>query len=163
KTRSIKEFEQAGFSPYYYTVLALLDEGACQSQATMAESLRLHRSQLPGLLDELEERGLVDRRRDRTARRPPVLSLPEARRGRRLSLRRLWDRALPVGREVRVGLRLAELLRAGRLGERRDRGGRELLHAPHRGSLRDLPIPPRPRLPRRPTPDRPALLHQLGL
>ena len=37
------------------------------------------------------------------------------------------------------------------------------LHEPDRGDLRDLRRPPRPRLQRRPGPDRPALLHQLGV
>ena len=82
KQRSIREFEQAGLNPYYYSVLALLDEGACQSQAAMAEALGLDRSQLVGLLDEMEERELIERRRDRTDRRRHVVSLTAA--GRRV-------------------------------------------------------------------------------
>jgi DNA-binding MarR family transcriptional regulator len=118
KARSIKEFELAGFSPYYYTVLALLDEGACQSQATMAESLRLDRSQLVGLLDELEERGLIDRRRDRTDRRRHVVSLTEDGRGAlatcRAIVERLEDEFLaPLDEESRQTLHALLLELAG--------------------------------------------------
>ena len=42
-------------------------------------------------------------------------------------------------------------------------GGLELLHEAHRGALRALRRPSRPRLRRRPGADRPALLHQLGV
>ena len=38
-----------------------------------------------------------------------------------------------------------------------------VVHDAHRGHVRDLRRPPRPRLRRRPAPDRPALLHQLGV
>jgi DNA-binding MarR family transcriptional regulator len=80
KTRSIAEFERAGLNPYSYSVLALLDEGACRSQATIAESLRVDRSQVVGLLDDLEEQGLVVRRRDHQDRRRHVVSVTPAGR-----------------------------------------------------------------------------------
>jgi MarR family transcriptional regulator, lower aerobic nicotinate degradation pathway regulator len=80
KARSIDEFERAGLSPYYYSVLALLDQGACRSQASMAESLKLDRSQVVGLLDKLEELELVERRRDQHDRRRHVVTLTPAGR-----------------------------------------------------------------------------------
>src|SRR5579862_1871860 len=87
---------------------------------------------------------------------------PRQPRGRRLPLRGLRRGALPLHREVRVGDRVAELLGAGAGRGRRDRGGPQLPDAPHRGAVRGVRGPPRPRLRRRPGADGAALLHQLG-
>jgi len=69
KKQAMEELEAAGFSAYDFGVLTLAAEGACRTQGTIADSLGLDRGQLVGLLDGLEERNLIERRRDPNDRR----------------------------------------------------------------------------------------------
>src|SRR5258706_5188822 len=75
KLAAMEEFGRKGFKPYSYGFLAVLAEGVKETQATIADTLDLDRSQMVGILDELEERGLIERRRDQADRRRHMVSI----------------------------------------------------------------------------------------
>jgi DNA-binding MarR family transcriptional regulator len=75
KERSMKAYEQTGLHPYHYAILLVLDEGSRDTQGSIADALGYDRGQLVGLLDELEERKLVERRRDPNDRRRHLVRL----------------------------------------------------------------------------------------
>jgi DNA-binding MarR family transcriptional regulator len=89
KAAAFDAFERAGANPYHHSILALLDEGARTTQAAIADALELDPSQLVGLLDALEERGLIERRRDETDRRRHVVSLTDAGRKQLAEFRKM--------------------------------------------------------------------------
>ena len=75
KDRVHDGYDAAGWSPFHFTVLAVLDEGARETQATIADALGYDRSYLVGLLDELEKRELIERKRDPADRRRHIVRL----------------------------------------------------------------------------------------
>ena len=75
KAQALAKLEQEGFDPYDYSVLAILDEGAQETQTGIAGALALDPSRLVALLDSLEERGLIARQRDPHDRRRHVVSI----------------------------------------------------------------------------------------
>jgi MarR family transcriptional regulator, lower aerobic nicotinate degradation pathway regulator len=78
KERMHRFLEPTGVNPQHYAVLSVLAQGTCTSQATIADSLAWDRSQLVGLLDELEDHGYVARKRDPDDRRRHLVNLTPA-------------------------------------------------------------------------------------
>jgi DNA-binding MarR family transcriptional regulator len=119
KQHSFDEYEKAGLSPYHHAILALLDEGVPETQAAIADSLGYDRGTLVGLLDELEEKGLVERKRDPDDRRRHLVRLTSDGKRALARLRtlaaRLEDEFLaPLDTEQREQLHALLLLLAGR-------------------------------------------------
>jgi len=111
KDRSHAAFEGSGLSALHYAVLALLGEDPRETQAQIADALGYDRSLIVRLLDELEERGLVLRKRDPEDRRRHVVKLTPAGRSMLIELRaivrRLEDEFLaPLSGEEREALRV---------------------------------------------------------
>jgi len=75
KAQAIACAEAAGFELYDYSVLAILAEGARETQGTIADALTLDPSRLVALLDRLEQRELIVRQRDPLDRRRHVVSI----------------------------------------------------------------------------------------
>ena len=93
----------------------------------------------------------------------PVHRRVRRHEGRRdLPLRRLRRRAVQLRTQVRLGNRLAELLRARGRSRTSSCATTQPRDDADRGPVQALRRPSRPRLRRRPAADRPALLHQLA-
>ena len=67
--------EPGGLRPRHLIALNLLSERGPASQQALADSLSLDPSNVVGLLNELEERGLITRRRDSGDRRRHIVEL----------------------------------------------------------------------------------------
>jgi DNA-binding MarR family transcriptional regulator len=123
KLRAIDEFESEGFGLYQYSVLEVLDEEDKETQAKIADALGLDRSQLVGVLDGLEERGLIERRRDPNDRRRHTVSLTTEGKRQLVQMRgivtRIEDSFLaPLDAQARESLREALMLVASHYDRR---------------------------------------------
>ena len=134
KERAMAAYEPTGLTPYHHAILATLDEGSRETQGAIADALGYDRGQLVGLLDELEEQGLVERRRDPGDRRRHLVRItPDGRRalGRLRTLARRLENELLSPLDERTREQLHTLLL--QLAER---------HLPHcRGIAAPAPPP----------------------
>ncbi|HTR32561.1 MAG TPA: MarR family transcriptional regulator [Gaiellaceae bacterium] len=105
KEKSIDAFDSAPAGPFTYSVLAVLEGGACRTQSSIAEVLRYDPSYLVGVLDELEQSGLVERKRDTADRRRHVVSMTPA--GAK-ELQRLREVRAGVDEDLLSGLNATE-------------------------------------------------------
>src|SRR3954452_865589 len=81
KGQALDAYATTGLNPYHHAILIALDAGPLVTQGAIAETLGYDKGQLVGLLDELEEEGLAERRRDPSDRRRHVVRLtPEGKR-----------------------------------------------------------------------------------
>ena len=119
KQRSVDEYERLGLNPYHHAILALLEGSAPETQAEIADALGYDRGTLVGLLDELEEQKLVERKRDPDDRRRQLVRITaDGKRtlGKLRALaRRLEDEFLaPLDAEQREQLHVLLLVLAER-------------------------------------------------
>jgi MarR family transcriptional regulator, lower aerobic nicotinate degradation pathway regulator len=75
KEQAMKAYEETGLHPYHHAILVALAQGSAETQGSIADMLGYDRGQLVGLLDDLEERGLVERKRDPQDRRRHVVRM----------------------------------------------------------------------------------------
>src|SRR5207302_2413550 len=90
------EFE---LSPIQCHVLHLIEPGRPVPMGRLADTLSCDASNVTGLVDRLERRGLVERRPSAEDRRVKVLELtPTGSRIRELLLRRMTGKSLPLAK-----------------------------------------------------------------
>jgi DNA-binding MarR family transcriptional regulator len=70
-----ERLEPLGFAPYHAGIFRILAQNPGVSQQDLAKTLNMHASRLVGILDELQQRGLVERRPSEHDRRLYALHL----------------------------------------------------------------------------------------
>jgi MarR family transcriptional regulator, lower aerobic nicotinate degradation pathway regulator len=80
RTRSIAALEPIGLRPRHLLTLTVLRDRGGSTQQALAQTLQIDRTNLVGLLNELEAGGLIERRRSPEDRRRHVVDLTAAGR-----------------------------------------------------------------------------------
>jgi DNA-binding MarR family transcriptional regulator len=111
KDRAMASYEGTGLHPYHYAIMLVLDEGSADTQGSIADALGYDRGQLVGLLDELQEQGLVERQRDPNDRRRHLVRMTTEgtkalRRLRAIARRNEDDFLDPLSEEERAQLHM---------------------------------------------------------
>jgi DNA-binding MarR family transcriptional regulator len=73
-----KRLAPLGIRPGHFGLLMHLSRGDGQSQQRLADAVGIHRNVMVGLVDELEDRGLIERRRRPADRRAHAIHLTAA-------------------------------------------------------------------------------------
>jgi DNA-binding MarR family transcriptional regulator len=87
----IRTLAEVDIRPAQYSVLLVIDANRGLSQSALAETLGIERARLVRLLDSLEARKFVQRRRSRSDRRSHVLSLTAQGRSALARIKALAD------------------------------------------------------------------------
>jgi DNA-binding MarR family transcriptional regulator len=77
-TREEPALRAHGISMWGYIVLTALAEQPVRTQAALAQAISADKSRIIGVLDDLQQRGLISRRPDTSDRRVHLLSLTPA-------------------------------------------------------------------------------------
>ena len=77
-TREEPALRAHGISMWGYVVLTALAEQPVRTQAALAQAINADKSRIIGVLDDLQQRGLISRRPDTSDRRVHLLSLTAA-------------------------------------------------------------------------------------
>jgi DNA-binding MarR family transcriptional regulator len=106
--------EPLGITPGHFGLLRIVDASAGMSQQALGEALDVPPSRMVGLVDDLEQRGLVERRRNPSDRRANALHLTAA--GKRMLARAKtiagdWEDRLCAGLNAQERAALLDLLR----------------------------------------------------
>ncbi len=78
--RCAERLAPLGLHPRHFGLLTHLSRRDGQSQQELAAKMGVHRNSMVGLIDDLQERGLVERRRHPTDRRAHAVHLTETAR-----------------------------------------------------------------------------------
>ena len=100
-TKFAERLEPLGFAPHHAGILRILAQNPGVSQQDLAKTLGIHASRLVGILDELQQRGLVERRPSERDRRLYALHLTS---DGELALRRIGEAAREHHQALMAGL-----------------------------------------------------------